>query len=121
MKSINVTIDGKSIRKKAFILCVANSSQYGNGAVISPLSQLDDGILEVCFLKKPSLLQAPLFIFRFFTNCLDRSNLMDTFSGKSITIENHYELYHRDGDPEKSNVPLSIKVNPLSLKILVPQ
>ncbi len=34
----------KSRKKKAYMIIFANAAQYGTGAVINPLSKLDDGL-----------------------------------------------------------------------------
>ena len=115
-----LTIDGKSFEKRAWILCVANSAHYGNGAIISPNSSTNDGIFEVCALKKPTIFQVPLFVFRFFTGSIHKSSLMSRESGKEIVIQNNFELFHRDGEPTLSTKALEIKINPLSLKVIVP-
>ena len=107
-------------QKKAWIVCIANSSQYGNGAIISPESLIDDGILDLCIIRRPSLLQTPLFIARFFNGSLHKSALLNRKSGKRIIIQNNFELFHIDGEPTLSNKELKIEINPLSLKILTP-
>ncbi|MBT6746610.1 MAG: YegS/Rv2252/BmrU family lipid kinase [Flavobacteriales bacterium] len=119
-KTFNIEIDGASFQKKAWIVCIANSSQYGNGAIISPESSIDDGILDFCTIQRPNLLQAPFFIARFFTGSLHKSSLIDSELGKSFLIKNNFELFHKDGEPIISNKELNIQINPLSLKVLVP-
>ncbi len=119
-KTFNIEIDGMPFQKKAWIVCIANSSQYGNGAIISPESLIDDGILDLCIIRRPSLLQTPLFIARFFNGSLHKSALLNRKSGKRIIIQNNFELFHIDGEPTLSNKELKIEINPLSLKILTP-
>ena len=119
-KTFDIEIDGTSFQKEAWIVCIANSSQYGNGAIISPESSIDDGILDFCTIQRPNLLQAPFFIARFFTGSLHKSSLIDSELGKSFLIKNNFELFHKDGEPIISNKELNIQINPLSLKVLVP-
>jgi diacylglycerol kinase (ATP) len=119
-KTFDIEIDGTSFQKEAWIVCIANSSQYGNGAIISPESTIDDGQLDLCTLQKPNLLQTPLLIARFFIGNLHKSFLLSRDSGKNIVIRNHFELYHTDGEPATSDKELNIQINPLSLKVLIP-
>ena len=35
-----------------FFISIANASQYGNNAIISPLSNINDGIFEVIVVEK---------------------------------------------------------------------
>src|SRR5690606_11235300 len=51
-----INIDGKVYNKKAFMISIANSPQYGNEAYISPNASVDDGLLDVCIVKPFHLL-----------------------------------------------------------------
>src|SRR4051812_15392154 len=42
----HIEIDGKVYERKAFMLSIANSSQYGNNAHISPKASVQDGLLD---------------------------------------------------------------------------
>lgn len=117
---IEIEIDGTNYREEVFILNIANSGQYGNGAMICPLSELDDGILEACFLKKPVFYQLPLFILRLFTGNLHRSPLLKIIKGKEFVIKNNKFKYHCDGEVKNPESTLIIKPNPLSLNIIIP-
>lgn len=119
-RTYNLIIDGKEVSKEAFIVCIANSSEYGNGAVISPESTIDDGILDVCFIKKPKLWQYFTFPVRMFTSTLHRSRIMSRISGRDIIVKNHNKIFHVDGDPVIAEEELHVKINPLSLNVLVP-
>jgi diacylglycerol kinase (ATP) len=49
-QSYFITIDGKQITKKAFILTFANSSQYGNNFLIAPKARVSDGYLDLVII-----------------------------------------------------------------------
>ena len=44
---------------------------------------------------------------------------MSREAGKHIIIQNNFELYHKDGEPTLSEKALEIKINPLSLRVIV--
>ncbi|HON19251.1 MAG TPA: YegS/Rv2252/BmrU family lipid kinase, partial [Salinivirgaceae bacterium] len=46
-----IKANGQSYRRKSWLVAVANSSQFGNNAVISPISEVSDGKMEICILK----------------------------------------------------------------------
>ncbi|MEO7445950.1 MAG: diacylglycerol kinase family protein [Ferruginibacter sp.] len=54
MKVIIQTKDVE-VRRKAFMVLLANASMYGFGTVVNPNSQLDDGLFEVVVIRKLSL------------------------------------------------------------------
>jgi diacylglycerol kinase family enzyme len=46
---------GLEVRRNAFMVLLANASQYGFGTVINPEGQLDDGFFEVVIVRKLSI------------------------------------------------------------------
>jgi len=42
-------------RGTAYMVVLANAREYGTGAIINPLGELDDGRFEVCLVKSISL------------------------------------------------------------------
>lgn len=117
---ISVEIDGILHKKNnTFLMSISNSGEYGNGAKICPTSVMDDGYLEAVFLKKPNVLEIPGLIIKIFTGRFHHSNLTETIQGKRFIIKNNFNLFHSDGEPLTSQSPLEIKVNPLSLKVVI--
>lgn len=55
--NIEMLIDGKKIKLKAFMVVIANGTMYGTGAVINPIGNLDDEYFEVIVIKKISFLE----------------------------------------------------------------
>jgi diacylglycerol kinase (ATP) len=51
-QTYHIHIDGKEYIRKAFVVSVANSSQYGNNAHIAPNASITDGLLDVCIIKE---------------------------------------------------------------------
>ena len=47
-----VTADGEMISSHALLIAVANSRQYGNGALIAPDARLDDGQLDMVLVQE---------------------------------------------------------------------
>ncbi|HUR11706.1 MAG TPA: diacylglycerol kinase family protein [Flavitalea sp.] len=54
----------KEIRRKAFMVVLANASKYGFGAVINPESKLDDGFFEVIVIRRLALSELLKMIFK---------------------------------------------------------
>jgi len=111
------------IRQKAFLVCFANSSQWGFNVKISPESSVQDGFVNVCFIKKPNLLSLPFFIlFLFSANLNNVANYVKIYKLKQFSVETDDGLamhVHIDGDPIPKQSKLEIKTNPLSLQILL--
>ncbi|MDO8991634.1 diacylglycerol kinase family protein [Daejeonella sp.] len=114
-----LTIDGKEYEHQAFMISVANSSQYGNNAHISPFASLNDGMLDICILKPFPLYKFPALVLRMFRKNTHKSNYLEIIQGSNITIKRESDAaVHLDGDPFNMGTILSIGVNPHSLNIL---
>ena len=113
-----IEIDGKLIKRKAFIVCFGNSNQWGNNVFISPNSVIDDGYLRIIVLKKMSLLMLPFFVLKLFRKKVDSSIYYEEFKGKKINLKQENEWAHLDGDPVNIGSSISIEVVPDSLNIL---
>ncbi|WP_346237861.1 diacylglycerol/lipid kinase family protein [Niabella insulamsoli] len=51
---IEIKHNGSIVRRKAFMVVIANAGKYGTGAVINPVGEIDDGIFEVVVVKRLS-------------------------------------------------------------------
>lgn len=116
-----LSIDGVETRGTAFVLAVANSSQYGNNARIAPLASLQDGVLDVVAIRRAPLWRAPAMIMRLFAGTLHRSGGVDAMQGREITIRRGSSgPAHLDGEPVTLPETLHVRIRPRSLRVLVP-
>lgn len=112
-------IDGVKYQRDAFILSIANSTQYGNNVHISPKSLLSDGLLEVCVVKPVSLYKLPLLVYEMLNAKTHRSNLVEIISGKNIKITRVKEnSIHIDGEPFFMGKNIEIEIIPGALKVI---
>ena len=112
-------IDGKEYQKEAFMVSVANSPQYGNNAYIAPQASINDGLLDVCVVKKFPLYLFPKMVFHLFTKSADQSEYVEIIPGKEITIlRDEKGPVHVDGEPVEMGKKLEITIKPRSLKVI---
>ncbi|MEJ0057640.1 MAG: diacylglycerol kinase family protein [Bacteroidota bacterium] len=64
---VEMSLDGKLLKRKSFILALANSSQFGNNAKVSPFASVCDELIDVCFIKKVPISQAVGFAQKMFS------------------------------------------------------
>lgn len=115
----HLTIDGKEYEHQAFMISIANSSQYGNNAHISPFASLSDGMLDICILKPFPIYKFPALVFRMFRKNTHKSNYLEIIQGRDIIIRRECAAaIHLDGDPFSMGIELNIGINPHSLNIL---
>lgn len=112
-------IDGETLEREAFMISVANSPQFGNNAYIAPHASVNDGILDVCIVKKFPLYFLPMMVFHLFNRSVDQSEYVEIIPGKEIFIERKDSgPVHVDGEPLSMEGNLSVSVKPNSLKII---
>jgi diacylglycerol kinase (ATP) len=115
-----LNIDGKAIDTNAFMVVFANSNQFGNNIIISPQAKIDDGLLDVCIVQKPTLYQIPNLLLKVFFNKTHKSKLVEIYRAKQINIELETStLLNLDGETITQSGNLDIEVNPLSLSVII--
>ena len=120
-KKFKLKIDGEKLKRKAFLVTVANAGQYGNNAYISPQSKMDDGKFDVCIFKPFPLFRAPVLGIRLFTRNIDKSKYIETIQAEKIVFRKKLNYrFHIDGEPVKFKGPVKIQVMPGVLNVLVP-
>jgi diacylglycerol kinase (ATP) len=115
-----ITIDGTRIKKQAFVIAIANSSQYGNNARIAPGASVCDEVLNMSILKKFPVYRLD-FIYSFFSGTIDKSSYCDTIEIREATIELSKQMaFHVDGEAAGAADKFNIRVMPASLHMLAP-
>ena len=115
--SIRSGLEDKHIRP--FLLCFANSSQWGYGALVSPHADPGDNLLDLCIWNNFPRILSPLLLIRLFKGSIHRSKFMEILPFKAIEIVSTGHLIgHIDGEPVEFTMPLSVRVDPASLKVI---
>ena len=119
-KNYHIEIDGMAYDREAFMLSMANSSQYGNNAHVSPTASVQDGLLDVCIIKPFPLWRFPEMGLRMFTKTADSSKYVEIIKGKHIVITRQEEgPIHLDGEPQVAGTAIDIEIVPNSLHVIV--
>jgi diacylglycerol kinase (ATP) len=116
-----IEIDGELLERQALLIAVANASQYGNNARIAPVASLQDGLLDVVILERPSLMKIPLAAVRLFGGTIHRGSGITMRRGRHVVIRRPSPgPAHLDGEPVTLPERLIIDIVPKSLRILLP-
>lgn len=116
-----ITTDDITIRKRAMVIAIANSGQYGNNAVIAPLASLTDGKLDVVIVDDLSIFGATLLMGRLFAGSFDQSSAVGIRQTTEVTVRRSGAgPVHLDGEPFTMAETLHVRVRPQSLRLLVP-
>ncbi len=116
---VSIEIGQEHKRVKAFLLSVANTSEFGNRFALSPKSSVQDGVLEMIIVKPFPKWTSPFLVARFLRKKGDKSKFVETISFKKAILNLSDDLAHYDGEHIKENKTIKIEVVPRSLKIVV--
>ena len=95
-----ITVDGKTFTRKAFLITVCNSGQWGNDIYICPEAKINDGIFHLSILNEFSKIQIPTLAINLLRKKIHHTNFTEIITGKSIIIERESESpAHTDGEP----------------------
>ncbi|MBN4081680.1 YegS/Rv2252/BmrU family lipid kinase [bacterium AH-315-C07] len=119
--SIKLSHNDCLLESQAFMICIANTDQFGNNAFISPLSNVADGKIEIVVIKKPSLFHLPILIYKLFNKVLSKSSIYNVVQTEEAILNLEVETpVHLDGEIASPAKTLKIRVNSGSLKVMTP-
>jgi diacylglycerol kinase (ATP) len=114
-------VDGNVREMDAFIVCVANGSQYGNNAYIAPQANVTDGIFEITIIKPFTFWGALALGYKMFTKLIHQSKSVEILSGKQINLLRKNDgVVNIDGEPFLMEKSLTFKIHPNHLNVIVP-
>ena len=120
-QTYRITVDDIVYIYKAYVVSIANSSQYGNNAHIAPSASVADGLLDVCIVKEFPMIKLPVLAYEMIAAKTDQSKMVKIIKGKNIHIERVEEgPIHIDGEPLFMGKEIKVSILPLSLNIIIP-
>lgn len=116
-----ITVDGVVHEHVAFSVSVANSTQFGNNALISPQAKIDDGLLDLVILKPFPLVAAARLSWQLFSGKLHQSPYFLRYTAKNISIATKQDMpAHIDGEAVSFGSEINAEVLPFSLSVIAP-
>ena len=117
-----VLTDGEAMRVRALLIAIANTRQYGNGAIIAPTARVDDGRLDVVVVTDRSRLRALVQVPRVFMGRI--AGIPGVTIREALDIEvtsTRPLLYHVDGEPYVGGAAIKGRARARALRVKVPQ
>lgn len=112
--------DGKTITTRALFIALANSNQFGYNTTIAPNARLTDGLLDVCIVQKPLLVTLPIIANLLLLKKISLSHDVKIIQTPHLTIQqSKNRAVNIDGEPKKIAKKIEVKINPLSLKVII--
>jgi YegS/Rv2252/BmrU family lipid kinase len=120
-KKYTITLDGVTIKRRALMVNFANSSQFGYNATIDPSAIADDGLIDVCIVKRIPIRKVFFIVPMLFMKKFDKTEFLEVIRACEIhVVRKKGKSVHLDGDPFLIGKEFIVKINPKSLFVVVP-
>jgi diacylglycerol kinase (ATP) len=103
---------------RALVVALANSRQYGGGAVIAPDARLDDGLLNLVVVSPVPLTALIAGVPRLFRGTMEQVPYVTARAIRHLRIvADRPLLFHVDGEPVLGSTELEARVHPGALRV----
>ncbi len=123
---VTLQMDGREIKANALQIVIGNTQLYAGAVKYTSQAKCDDGLLDVCIVRKRSVLGRIMVFISFMLHDKRRYQWVSYDTGTLITIHTRHPVaiqidgdamgYTYQGDPLTT-----ISVAPATLKVVVPQ
>jgi diacylglycerol kinase (ATP) len=118
--AMNITAEGREIRRSAFLIAVGNALSYGGGMKVTPQATLDDGLLDICLVSKMNKLKLLCWVPTIFFGQHLRLKEVEYFQATQISIDADRKLdLYADGE-YAGQTPVEIGLIRQGMRVIVP-
>ncbi len=113
--------NNRQVVAPALLVAIANTRQWGNGAIIAPHARVDDGLLDICIIHRITLWYGLYHLPKLFTGKIDKIRKYERYQTDQLEIfREHAGPYHADGEPGEGGDVIRFSVDHNALDIIVP-
>ena len=113
----DIDLDGRAVSGSAMLVAVGNGSSYGGGMLVCPGAVIDDGVLDVTWLKAvstPTFLRALPSVY---SGAHVKKPYVSTYRAARIRISAPGQIAYADGE-RIGPLPVVIGLRPGALRVL---
>jgi diacylglycerol kinase (ATP) len=118
LMNVEISFEKNSVRRKAFMVVIANASRYGTGATVNPEGKLDDGLFEIVIIRKLAFAE---ILKALFTHSSFDPEKIEVISTKSAIITpRRWAHFQVDGEYKGKVHGIKAEIVPDQLSVMVP-
>ena len=119
--NLEITLDGKTIKRTALLVAVANGQCFGGGLFVNPNANLTNGKLRFIIINKIAKYKILLELPKLQKAQPEQVKELESFTCEEITIKSDKtHIFNVDGDLY-GQTPMSIKVKSKALNVFCPR
>ncbi len=108
------------LSEPSLLVAVGNAPTYGNGMKMAPKARLDDGQLDVCFVRNATKRRVLSVLHTIFSGRHVELPEVEYFRARHLWLESDTRLaIYADGE-YVCDTPAEFRVRPASLRVIVP-
>jgi diacylglycerol kinase (ATP) len=119
-QTMHVTIktDDTEVKRKAYMVVIANAQTYGTGAIINPEGSVDDGKFEIIVVRKLNILELLKMLI---THKPFDSSCIEVFSTKNVEMSTRRKSYFQvDGEYMGKKTTVKACILPRIVNVMLP-
>ncbi len=114
--------NGQKVVTPALLVAIANTQQWGNGVIIAPHAEPDDGMLDICIIHRVKFFYALYHFPKLFTGKIDKMRKYERYRADALEIIREKPgPFHVDGEPYEASTTLRVSVEHHALNVVVPK
>ena len=114
-------IDDKMSRQKAFLISIANSSQFGNNILISPKASVCDGYIDVCVMRLFPKCAILGLLYKLLCRKIYCTPYLKITRAKKVRLKQSCKVYHIDGEVMEGGTLLEAEIVEGALRVIIPE
>ena len=111
-------IDGKTYQNEIFSMNIGIGKYSGGGMMQVPGAIADDGLFDLTVIKRLSKTNVVLSLHRLYKGTIHLHPRVETYSGKSITIDSDTVIHLETDGESLGHTPIEFKIIPKSVKVI---
>ncbi len=116
---VTIRTDKEEVKRKAFMVVIANAQTYGTGAVINPEGKLNDGRFEVVVIRKLNFVELLKMLI---THKPFHPNRIEVFQTTSLELKVRRKAYFQvDGEYLGKTVSIKARILPQIIHMILPE
>ena len=115
---VKIKTDTSEIRRKAFMVVVANAQTYGTGAIINPIGKLNDGMFEIVVVRKLHLFELLKMLI---THKPFHPKRIEVLQTRNVELNLKRKAYFQvDGEFQGKTICIRARILPQILNVILP-
>lgn len=115
---VTIKTDSVEMKRKAFMVVIANAQTYGTGAIINPEGKLNDGVFEIVVVRKLHLFELLKMLI---THKPFHQKRIEVFQTKNVELHLKRKAYFQvDGEYLGKTTCVKARILPQILNVILP-